>query len=291
MTSDLPQSYNKSFKTIDEQIELLKSRGMLFRDEDQAKHYLLNLNYYRLSGYWLPFKQPDDSFESNLYFEDIINLYLFDSGLKGLLYQALETIEISAKTKFAYYLAQAHGPHPLKTENFTNGYYFAQSYAKLQSEIERQKDRNFIKHYREKYAEELPPLWVCVEVMTFGLLSQLTKNIKNTKVKREIARCYDLDMKIFESVLYHLSTIRNHIAHHSRLYNHTSEITFGIPKILENQCNKNLLGSIYNTIVMCDYILKKIEPNSVLMKDVLELADKHRINKSMMGFTNYQVKI
>lgn len=283
MTPQFPKSYNKSFKTIDEQIELLKSRGMLFHDENQAKHHLLNLNYYRLSGYWLPFKQSDDSFKKNVYFEDIINIYFFDSGLKALLYQTLETIEISAKTKFAYYLSQAHGAHPLKAENFTNDKYFAQSYAKLQSEIERQRDRDFIKHYREKYSDELPPLWVCVEVMTFGLLSQLTKNIKNIKVKRAIARCYDLDMRIFESVLYHLSTIRNHIAHHSRLYNQTSEITFGIPKSLEDQCNKNKLGSIYNTIVICDYILKKIDPKSTLSADVEKLAEKHGIDKCVMG--------
>lgn len=284
MTSQFPQSYNKSFKTIDEQIELLKSRDMLFRDENQAKHHLLNLNYYRLSGYWLPFKQSDDGFEPNLYFEDIINLYLFDSGLKALLYQALETIEISAKTKFSYYLSQVHGSHPLQAENFTNEYHFAQSYTKLQSEIERQKDRNFIKHYRDKYTEELPPLWVCVEVMTFGLLSQLTKNIKSIKVKRAIAKCYDLDMRIFESVLYHLSTIRNHIAHHSRLYNHTSEITFGIPKVLEDQCNKNQPGSLYNTIAICDYILKKIDPKSSLSADVEKLAEKHGIDKCVMGY-------
>lgn len=286
MTPQSNRSYNKSFKTIDEQIELLKSRGMLFGDENQAKHHLLNLNYYRLSGYWLPFKQADDRFVPNLYFEDIINIYFFDSGLKALLYQALETIEISAKTKFAYYLSQEHGTHPLIAENFTNRHYFDQSYVKLQSEIERQKDRTFIKHYREKYTEELPPLWVCVEVMTFGLLSQLTKNIKNTKVKRSIARCYDLDMRIFESVLYHLSTIRNHIAHHSRLYNQLSEITFGIPKILEDQCNKHFSGSMYNTIIMCDYILKKIDPKSTLAEDVEKLAEKHGIDRGVMGYKN-----
>lgn len=56
MTSHTLLSYPKSFKTVDEQIELLKSRGMLFQDEIQAKNHLLNLNYYRLSGYWLPFK-------------------------------------------------------------------------------------------------------------------------------------------------------------------------------------------------------------------------------------------
>lgn len=51
MTSQFPQSYNKSFKTIDEQIELLKSRGVLFRDESQAKHHLLNLNNFHSGGY------------------------------------------------------------------------------------------------------------------------------------------------------------------------------------------------------------------------------------------------
>lgn len=51
MTSKTKQTYNKLFKTIDQQIELLKSRGMKFHNETKAKHYLLNLNYYRLSGY------------------------------------------------------------------------------------------------------------------------------------------------------------------------------------------------------------------------------------------------
>lgn len=44
--------FNKIALTIDEQIALLKSRGMLFSDEDKAKLYLSNISYYRLSAYW-----------------------------------------------------------------------------------------------------------------------------------------------------------------------------------------------------------------------------------------------
>ncbi|MCD8028155.1 MAG: hypothetical protein LUF02_05750 [Erysipelotrichaceae bacterium] len=34
----------KPFKTIDEQLDLLKSRGLIFTNEDKAKQYLLNNN-------------------------------------------------------------------------------------------------------------------------------------------------------------------------------------------------------------------------------------------------------
>jgi len=43
---------NKPAYTIFKQIELLKQRGMLFRDESSADSLLSNISYYRLKGYW-----------------------------------------------------------------------------------------------------------------------------------------------------------------------------------------------------------------------------------------------
>ncbi len=45
-------SMPKPVLPIEEQIALLQSRGMKFRDSEAAKHYLLNISYYRLKGYW-----------------------------------------------------------------------------------------------------------------------------------------------------------------------------------------------------------------------------------------------
>jgi hypothetical protein len=39
-------------KTIQEQIALLKGRNMAFRNETEAVHFLSNISYYRLKGYW-----------------------------------------------------------------------------------------------------------------------------------------------------------------------------------------------------------------------------------------------
>lgn len=50
---------NKDFRTIDEQVELLRSRGLTIEDEAEAKEFLLRNNYYRVSGYSLTLRKND----------------------------------------------------------------------------------------------------------------------------------------------------------------------------------------------------------------------------------------
>jgi abortive infection bacteriophage resistance protein len=47
-------AYLKQIKSFDDQISILKSRGMVIKDEARAKQILQNISYYRLSGYWHP---------------------------------------------------------------------------------------------------------------------------------------------------------------------------------------------------------------------------------------------
>jgi abortive infection bacteriophage resistance protein len=48
--------YSKPPLSVDEQIALLRRRGMVFADEARARHALAHINYYRLRAYWLPFE-------------------------------------------------------------------------------------------------------------------------------------------------------------------------------------------------------------------------------------------
>ena len=54
-------SNTKPFLSIEEQIELLRSRGLIIPDDqyDTAKDFLLNNNYYRISGYTLTMRNRD----------------------------------------------------------------------------------------------------------------------------------------------------------------------------------------------------------------------------------------
>ena len=47
----------KVWKSYEEQLEILKSRGLQIGDEKKALAYLRTIGYYRLSGYLYPFRQ------------------------------------------------------------------------------------------------------------------------------------------------------------------------------------------------------------------------------------------
>ena len=67
---------------IDEQISLLKQRGMIIDNEDKAKEVLSDVGYYRLGFYWFPFESSypckvgrTHEFREGANFDDIVRLY------------------------------------------------------------------------------------------------------------------------------------------------------------------------------------------------------------------------
>ena len=103
-------NYIKKPKTIEEQIELLRLRGLIIDDENKLKKYLSHISYYHLSAYFKSFqKLPTDNFKDNVIFEDILNIYVFDKKLRLLLLDILEIVEKSFKCKLIAKIAIASG--------------------------------------------------------------------------------------------------------------------------------------------------------------------------------------
>lgn len=76
----------KTATSIEEQIQLLEERGMIFNDKEKAKEILLDIGYYRLGFYWFPYEQSYPSknnrthqFKENTLFDDVVTLYYFGS--------------------------------------------------------------------------------------------------------------------------------------------------------------------------------------------------------------------
>ncbi len=100
--------------TFAEQTKKLKERGLKFESEVRAIHYLSNISYYRLRAYTYPYQDNLDieqPFIKNITFEQIIELYVFDSKLRLLIFDAIEKIEISLRTQIIYHFALKHGSH------------------------------------------------------------------------------------------------------------------------------------------------------------------------------------
>jgi len=102
---------NKPAYTISDQIDLLKQRGMLFKDEAQSHDRLKNISYYRLKGYWWDAQSNISlhKFQPNTFFEDILARYDFDRKLRRILFGGIEQIEIAVRTKLIYHLSISYG--------------------------------------------------------------------------------------------------------------------------------------------------------------------------------------
>ncbi|OGV30599.1 MAG: hypothetical protein A3E88_06220 [Legionellales bacterium RIFCSPHIGHO2_12_FULL_35_11] len=90
------QNFSKSPTTPDEQISLLKKRGLVLSDEEFARHCLSTVNYYRLSAYLKPFEKDKTShtLNSSTTFDDIWNVYAFDRELRLRFLKFLKYIPI-----------------------------------------------------------------------------------------------------------------------------------------------------------------------------------------------------
>jgi len=101
----------KSPITIIKQLDQLKTRGLVFKDETQAKDILLQNNYYRLTGYWRKYQiDPDhknDQFIRGITFEDVVEIYELDIALRSLLLEGIGRFEVCFRSYLAYHIAHS----------------------------------------------------------------------------------------------------------------------------------------------------------------------------------------
>ncbi len=285
----MKRPFNKPPLSFEEQVALLQNRGMVIADPDRAAFYLQHLNYYRLAAYWLPFEAEHAShrFRAGTRFEDALNLYIFDRELRLLVLDAIERIEVSVRTQWAYHLAHHHGPHAhLDPTLAYRQDLWRKNLDKLDDEV-RRSDEVFIRHLLDTYSEASPPVWAVCEVMSMGLLSRWYNNLGPMSTRRAIAGSYGLDEKTLESWLRHLSLVRNTCAHHSRLWNREFTITPAMPRSkpagLASQLRQRS-RKLYNTLVILLHFMDIIAPQHHWRQRLTALLDSHAIPTNAMDF-------
>lgn len=279
--------YNKQSLTIDQQIAQLIDRGLSINHPDIASHFLSHISYYRLAGYWWPMQsEPKENhiFKPGSKFEDVISLYNFDRELRIIIFDAIEKIEISLRTKLIYHLSHEFDPWWFqKLEIFQNVPEAVKTLSVIEEELGRSKDI-FIKSHKTKHKDDLrfPPSWKTLELTSFGALSKIYGNLKNDiKSKDIIAKELGLVNHTFlPSWLQSLSQIRNYCAHHSRLWNKNLP---GRPKLLPNPPfnwikevpEEKEMHMLYIHLCCIKYLLNVIQPQNNFKKQLIDLQDKY----------------
>jgi len=285
--------FTKPATSIDDQIALLRRRGMVIDDEARARHYLKHISYYRLRAYWLPFEIPandgDHAFRAGTNFVDILNLYVFDRQLRLLVLDAIERVEVALRGQWAHHMAMTHAPHGYLAQHlYTRADRHARAVTLLTDEFRQSKD-TFAKHYRDKYTSPpLPPVWMAAEILSFGQLSKWIYNLKRRSDRQAIARPFGLDERVLSSFAHHMSYIRNICAHHGRLWNKRFTVTMAIPKS-PGKLPVAMRGAqgrqLHNTLVMLDYLLSIIAPDSEWRARMVALIDGCPLaDPASMGF-------
>lgn len=209
--------YAKPYLTIDEQIDLLVYRGLRIVDRSVARDLLTGVNYYRLTGYAIPFSIDREHFKPNASLADLVNVYIFDRKARDVMSEALEAIELGFRAAFCRAFAEGLGPLCYRDSgNFRSTSTFKATLARIDSEIARSNEP-YIQHFRANYLADEIPIWAAVEVCSFGTLTKLYSNLKKP-YQQKVARVYSIKCDILDSYLHHLVVMRNCCAHHARLF-------------------------------------------------------------------------
>lgn len=288
-------SYGKPALTTGQQVDLLIRRGMHVADRAQAQQHLTHISYYRLRAYWLPFEEAaanghDHAFGAGVEFGTVLAIYNFDRALRLLLIDAIERVEISLRTRLANELSLRYGPFAHEEPgHFANAHRWQQCRDELAKEYARSRE-TFAEHYRSQYPQlPSPPLWVACELMTLGHLSRWLQNLRIPKDRQAIADAYGLDEKVLVSFAHHLTIVRNHCAHHGRVWNRKLSLKMQLPGKkpagLSPQFNPAQDRRLYNTLTMLAYLMGVISPDSNWRQRVKALLEASpQVNVADMGF-------
>lgn len=269
----------KKYLEISEQIELLKSRGMIIEDEIKAAEKLVFINYYKIKEASLPFLR-NDKYKDGTKFEDIIFRFYEDRNLRLYFMRVIEKIEISLKTHFSRILGRELGETGyLNFENWMDNeeychhfinYKQKDFYIRLNKSTRHSKNKMIMEY--ENFKEI--PIWLIVDVLTFGEILDLYKLMKKS-YKEEIAINHNITVSIFVSWLENINLVRNLSAHNSNVL----DILFRTkPKILKRWKDRIILNKSGKTVnKICKTILIMEHLTLSINKDFSENAIKNSL--------------
>lgn len=233
----------KQFKNLDEQINILKERGMVINNEEYAKEILLRENYFFLNGYRHLFmkKKGSNDYVEGTTFEELYSLFLFDRSIRNVLFKYLLVIENNLKSITSYQLSKKYGYREkdyLKPKNFTNDPRRQRQLNDLLRKMKRQiringSQHSATLHYVSNYG--YIPLWILVKVLSFGIVSELYSVLK-PEDQRDIARIYNVEVEDFVTYLPILANYRNLCAHEDILFENKTQ------KVIEDTVFHKLLN-------------------------------------------------
>ena len=282
----------KPNKTDEELVVCLKNKGLSIDNDIRAINYVRNIGYFRLKAYFYPlYLEPKNLhlFKKDATFEKVMNMYSFDRKLRLLLFNEIEKIEIAFRSIIVNEVSNELGDIFWMTENkyFKSQSHFNSTLSLIQSEYSKSKEE-FIIHFKRKYSNPFPPVWMIAEILPLGNLCHIYMNLRSQKAKKKVAKYFGLQEPVFSSWILVLGNLRNMCCHHSRTWNRELAINTANPIVTSFpwiDISKTNPKRIYYRICMIRYLLFTISPNNNFKEKLKTLISKYpTIDISAIGF-------
>lgn len=227
----------KIFKSLDEQIEIMRNKNLIIDDENFVKDILLRENYFFINGYRYLFMKSmnDRTFIDGANFREIYALFYFDRQLRNILFKNILTLENNIKSILSYELSRRYGfkeKNYLNPNNFTKDPKKTKQVNDLLKKVKRQINVNgsqhtATKHYQSNYG--YIPLWIVVKVLSFGIVGELYTILKKED-QESIAELFNVDVESMLTYLPIIANYRNLCAHEDICYEHRTQKEIPITK-------------------------------------------------------------
>jgi abortive infection bacteriophage resistance protein len=150
---------------------------------------------------------------------------------------------------------------------------------KFKIEVKRQDDLAFVRHHQNKYGGQFP-VWVAVELFSFGMLAQLFDMLTET-YQWAISREYSLTPEEFAAFIGSAVDVRNICAHYSRLYHKKIDDK----PILAAQYKPYESGFVFPTLLMLKCAAGGHAVYGRMIRDIAELErDYPEADLALCGF-------
>lgn len=220
----------KEFKTLEQQIDILRNKGLVINDLDKAEELLLRENYFFINGYRHIFlkSNKDRTFINGTTFEELYAIFQFDRNFRNIIFKNLLIVENNLKSILSYRLSKKYGIKEkdyLKPSNFSQDIKMVRQVNDVLNKIKRQirlngRQHSATLHYLSNYG--YVPLWILVKLLSFGMINELYSILKPDD-KLSIAEYYNLDVETLGIYISLLANYRNLCAHEDIVYDHRTQ--------------------------------------------------------------------
>ena len=285
--------YNKQTLDTPDLLALLKQRGLVITNEQEALKTLSIISYFRLACYFRPMEADKQThkFREGSTLEQVMALYEFDTALRDMVFCAIRQIEVALRTRINHHFSRNHTPFWFSQVDLAiDGHLFADNLSSVDRELRRSKEEFIKEHFARYDKPTFPPAWKTLETVSFGTLSKLYGNFAEKADKKAVAEDFGLPQHEFlNSWMESLTSLRNFCAHHSRIWNRRYALKPQMPKTLAGGDWLTDFSfppdKIYPQLCCIAYWLNAIEQKNTFVADFKALLTKYpTVDTAAMGF-------